>query len=258
MVNDPNDEWNFAYVLPKLMPDEPTQLVIPSCLQMGWCESTLYFCAALETAWDIGETLASQPMEMLPAHPLEDYLVPLALWQRDISNEQLQDFLHLLEVHVDDFIQLVQMTDPIQLLYLSHTLLHGIYSVFSLPSVTGGTKKDPITLKKLCQGDGLWEANMKGTPKLGIQWHQMLHQTASREVQMHPDQIIDPTKMQQGTLYKDLECLLGKLRHTCIDMPASRGLLEPIDAALHSLKHWLLIQSNEALHAAFSDFSILL
>ena len=50
MVVSPEDEWNFAYVLPKLTPDEPTQLVIPSCLQMGWCKSASYFCATLETA----------------------------------------------------------------------------------------------------------------------------------------------------------------------------------------------------------------
>ena len=50
MVVSPVDEWNFAYVLPKLTPDEPTQLVIPTCLQMGWRESASYFCAALETA----------------------------------------------------------------------------------------------------------------------------------------------------------------------------------------------------------------
>ena len=43
MVVAPDDEWNFTYVLPKLSPDEPMQLVVPSCLQMGWCESTSYF-----------------------------------------------------------------------------------------------------------------------------------------------------------------------------------------------------------------------
>ena len=50
MVVSPEDEWNFAYVLSKLTPDEPTQLVIPSCLQMGWRKSASYFCATLETA----------------------------------------------------------------------------------------------------------------------------------------------------------------------------------------------------------------
>ena len=76
MVVAPNDEWNFAYVLPKLTPDEATQLVIPSCLQMGWCQSASYFCAASETARDVSATLANQPPGSLPAHPLEEYLLP--------------------------------------------------------------------------------------------------------------------------------------------------------------------------------------
>ena len=58
MVVTPEDKWNFAYVLPKLVPDEPTQLAILSCLQMGWCQSASYFCAAFKTTHDISDTLA--------------------------------------------------------------------------------------------------------------------------------------------------------------------------------------------------------
>ena len=76
MVVTPDDEWNFAYVLPKLTPYEATQLVIPSCLQMGWCQSASYFCAASETAHDVSDTLTKQPPGSLPAHPLEEYLIP--------------------------------------------------------------------------------------------------------------------------------------------------------------------------------------
>ena len=72
MVVDPDDEWNFAYILSKLMLDEPTQLVIPSCLQMEWCKSALYFCTTSETAQDVRETLAMQPTGSFLVHPLED------------------------------------------------------------------------------------------------------------------------------------------------------------------------------------------
>ena len=41
-------------------------------------------------------------------------------------------------------------------------------------------------------------------------------------------------------------------------MPAGRGFLRPIDAALHNLKHWLPIHSNLALRTALSNFGILL
>ena len=149
MVVKLDDEWNFTYVLPKLTPDEPMQLVIPLCLQMGWCESASYFCAASETAWDIGKTLVTQRMGSLPAHPLEEYLVLLDLWTNNTANQQLSNFLHLLEVYIDDFIHLAQTTDPAQLCHLSHVLLHGIHSVFPPPLVTGGKEEDLVALKKL-------------------------------------------------------------------------------------------------------------
>ena len=47
-----NDKWSFAYVLPAVA-GEPTKLVIPHALQMGWTENPGYFCAATETGRDI-------------------------------------------------------------------------------------------------------------------------------------------------------------------------------------------------------------
>jgi hypothetical protein len=62
-----------------------------------------------------------------------------------------------MEVYIDDFIQLAQTTDPTQLEHLSRAILHGIHSVFPPLSVTGHDGGDPVSLKKLNQGDGLWE-----------------------------------------------------------------------------------------------------
>ena len=64
-------EWNFCYVLPKLDPSEPTQLVVPTCLQMGWLESPGYFCMCSETGRDISEQLAHLPIGSLPEHTSE-------------------------------------------------------------------------------------------------------------------------------------------------------------------------------------------
>ena len=163
MVVDPDDEWNFTYILPKLSPDEPTQLVVPSCLQMGWCKSASYLCAASEMSRDIGDTLALMPIGSLPPHPLEHHLVvppdaePTQLPCTLPDPDQQAAFLCLLEVYIDDFIQLAQTTDKAKLLHLSRALLHAIHSVFPPPSVTGGTEEDPVAMKKLLQGDGLWD-----------------------------------------------------------------------------------------------------
>ena len=140
-------------------------------------ECLIFLCSIGNVAQDVRETLALQLMGTLPAHPLEDYLVPPPLWQNDKrSDKHLHDFfIHLLEVCINDFIQLAQSTDPAQLLHHSCALLHGIYLVFPPPSVTGGTKEDPVALKKLHQGDGLWETQKELPGCLSVQWYQMLH-----------------------------------------------------------------------------------
>ena len=118
------------YVLPKIKLDEPTQLIVPLCLQMGWCRSASYFCAAFETGCDVSVKLASEPIGSLPAHPLEHHLVPPNLGDRNPDctlqtptepNQQVL-FLNLLEVYINDFIQLTQTTNEAQqLLHLPYT-----------------------------------------------------------------------------------------------------------------------------------------
>jgi hypothetical protein len=74
MVVPKDDEWNFAYVLPKLDLNEETILVIPSSLQMGWTDSPAFFCAASETAHDVEEALAAKPQGSLKPHILKPLL----------------------------------------------------------------------------------------------------------------------------------------------------------------------------------------
>ena len=49
MVCAVGEEWNFSYVVPN-HPEAPTELVIPSALQMVWTLSPCFFHVALETA----------------------------------------------------------------------------------------------------------------------------------------------------------------------------------------------------------------
>jgi hypothetical protein len=48
MIVQEDQQWNFAYVMPDL-PQSPTRIVVSSALQMGWAESSEYFCTATET-----------------------------------------------------------------------------------------------------------------------------------------------------------------------------------------------------------------
>ena len=44
------DEYSFCYVLPQMDPEQPTQIVVPSALQMGWTGSMDFFSSASETS----------------------------------------------------------------------------------------------------------------------------------------------------------------------------------------------------------------
>jgi len=153
-------EWNFAYVLPSL-PGQPVEIVVPSALQMGWALSPPFFCAASETARDIAASYVSEPIGSIPPHPMEHLTMPdveVTLPNlQNASGKSGAQFLQLLEVYVDDFIQLVQSSDPAVLLHCSRALLHGIHSVFPPPAITGHNGQDPISLKKLMEGEGLWD-----------------------------------------------------------------------------------------------------
>ncbi len=59
------EEYNFAYVLPQPY-TEPTTLVIPMSLQIGWIKSPGFFCAASETSRDIAQQYCQTPIGSLP------------------------------------------------------------------------------------------------------------------------------------------------------------------------------------------------
>jgi hypothetical protein len=103
MMVSKQDAWNFCYVLPSLDPDQPLdqiEIVVPSSLQMGWCESPPYFCAATETALDVIDNLLSSDID-LPHHRF----LPKMLEQGDRLHRLAADAFttNLLEVFVDDF-----------------------------------------------------------------------------------------------------------------------------------------------------------
>jgi hypothetical protein len=256
MVVPADDEWHFAYVLPKLHPDEPTQLVVPSSLQMGWCDSPAYFCAASETARDVAEDLIARPQGSLAEHPLEGYLIRPQDWPDDTIDQTADKFTRLLEVYIDDFIQLAQTTNQEQLRHLSRAVLQGIHSIFPPPEVTGHDGEDPVSMKKLLQGDGLWTVR-----KEILGW---VFDGARRCIELPPDKVakltaeIHQVTRKQALARKPFEQLRGRLRHACIGIPAGKGLMGPIDAELRSGKRLIRIKTNHRLRTALQDFSTLI
>ena len=69
MVCAVGEEWNFSYVLTNHS-EAPTELVIPSALQMGWTLYPCLFLVASETARDVAESYAHKFAGTLPEHLL--------------------------------------------------------------------------------------------------------------------------------------------------------------------------------------------
>ena len=265
MVVPAEDEWNFAYVLPKHNPqdrDEPTTLVIPSSLQMGWTHSPAFFCAASETARDVAEILAQEPRGSLPAHALEPFMLPSVLPSRIGANPQdamdkdathVEHFLTLLESFVDDFIGVAQTTDEDALRHVSRALLTGIHSIFPPPAITGHDGEESISMKKLLAGDGVWEVR-----KEILGW---LFDGLRRCIQLPEDKVksllqeLHKTSRAKTVHYKAFEKLRGRLRHACIGIPAGKGLMGPIDRALTIAKGSSVgIAANPLLRECLRDF----
>ena len=150
------EEWNFAYVLPN-HPGKPIELIVPAALQMGLALSPPYFCTASETTRDVGKQLVHEPVGTLPEHPLEAITMPEVLQLPRIGKaKEGAAFLHMLEMLVDDFVQLVQTADEEALRHCSRAVLHGIRSVSPSPNVIGHNGTDPVSVKELLKGEGVW------------------------------------------------------------------------------------------------------
>jgi hypothetical protein len=99
MIVDPDERWNFVYVMPSL-PGQPVRLVIPSALQMGWNESPAYFCATTETARNVAQSWIDDDVP-LPVHPMEPLTKPTMPARRQTSKGPRHQ---MSAVYVDDFL----------------------------------------------------------------------------------------------------------------------------------------------------------
>ena len=127
MVVNPDEAWNFAYVLPRLSDDEEIQLVIPDALQMGWSESPPFFCAATETARDIADANFRNDTPMEPQHNEDIVMKTIPASSTDDVEAKI---IHLLEIYIDDFVAMINTQDEKELRRLTRCILKGITDVF--------------------------------------------------------------------------------------------------------------------------------
>jgi len=150
------DAWNFCYVLlsenDNIDMDE-IEIVIPNAVQMGWCESPPFFCAASETARDTIQALLE--MDCLPEHIFEGKMMDSTHFAEGITLDD--GTITVIEVFIDDFIRMTNGNTEAHLRYVSRAMLHGVHSIFPPPDASGHDGEDPIAQSKLDNGDGEWK-----------------------------------------------------------------------------------------------------
>ena len=241
------DAWNFCYVMPSsevIENIDDVHLVVPTCLQMGWCESPPFFCAASETARDVIASLLAEAS--LAHHDMEDKMLDGA----QLRLTAAATFTNLVEVFVDDFIAATNNSTEDHLRHFSRAMLTGVHSIFPPPHVSGHSGEDPVSQKKLRQGEGTWEVT-----KEILGW---IVDGAQFTIQLPPEKchkivrLIKKLTKQNYTSLRRFQELAGKLQHASFGIPGGKGLFSPIYRALQGTP--ASIQITPALREALRDW----
>ena len=248
------DAWNFCYVLPQFEPVhniEDVRIVVPNCLQMGWCESPPFFCAASETARDVIDALLQELC--LPAHPMEDKMMEEATASSYARLEAAAAYVNLTEVFVDDFIGATNNTNTEHLEHFSRAMLYGVHSIFPPPEITGHQGQDPISQKKMDQGDGTWAYTKEilGWLVDGANFTLQLMQDKCKKICT----LIKKVSSKKFCALQKFQELAGKLQHASFGIPGGKGLFSPIFKALRTTTKTVKITPE--LRSALKDWKTL-
>jgi hypothetical protein len=236
IIVEQTSRWNFCY----LMPDPPgsqIRIVIPSALQMGWMESSPYFCTVTETEREFIQWLADQKIDC-PPHPLKKYMLPQDLVSTigeeiPSPNNDGNQGAYLVQVYIDDYILAVIEDEARTLLRrIARATLYRVHSIFPPPEITnheGG--KDSVSIKKLEKGDATF---LPHKVILGF-----LLNGIARTVCLPPEkadkiclELQRPLLKKSRVPSKRYLSILGKVSNATRILPATKGLTTPLYKAL--------------------------
>jgi hypothetical protein len=252
------EEWNFAYVLPQ-KEGEPTRLVVPTSLQMGWVESPPYFCAASETARDVASKYAEARVGALDEHKFSKYARGSKAFEdlpEKAGNSHALRYCY--EVYVDDFIPLAIAASKEQLEHVARALLHGIHDVFPADS---DDSNDPTSLKKLLKKEGQWDLvkEILGFDFDGEAKTMQLDEKKREFLLAVLTKWIRTAQHKSGGVeFKEFESVIAKVRHAFMCIPEGRGLLTPMNKLLRKKPAFVYLHRNKKLFHAVKDCRTLL
>ena len=162
----------------------------------------------------------------------------------------------MLEVYVNDFCSMVQTSNVAHLRHVSRALLQAIHSVSPPPNITKHTGGDPVSLKKLLEGEGTWDAR-----KEILGW---VFNGARRCIEL-PTKKLDAITSEISSIirlsyipYKRFEKIVGKLRHAAIGLPAGKGLCTHFNRTIAIHPYRVSLGAHGLVRPAFEDWLRLL
>ena len=236
-----SSEWNFAYVLPQPV-GAPTQLVIPTSLQMGWVESPAYFCAATETARDVAQQYAELPLGKTPNHKFLPFTRGSP--EYDALPHEAKDtasLRYLMEIYVDDLVSLAIAQSQQQLDHVADAIMTALHEVFPPAPVD---EEDPISKKKLEKGEGVWNIRKEilgfifdgqaHTIQLSTEKRNFLIATLEEWLQL-------TGTSRRGINFVEFRSIMAKVRHAFTAIPAGRGLMSHFNKLLQLEPRWVYL-----------------
>ena len=252
------EEWNFCYVLPQ-QPGREVKLVVPTSLQMGRIESPPYFCAASEMARDVAAQYIETPVGGLADHKFVEHTTVAEREDWKIgAMEGNGKFKYVLEVYVDDFMSLVIPTSAAQLRHVANAVMKGIHDVFPEDD---DDNEDPISLKKLNQGDGRYSTrkcilgfDFDGEAK--TLW--LEEEKRALLLTILHGWLRGARRAHIGIPFKEFESVTAKIRHAFTAIPAGKGLMSPCNWVLRTRPPVVYLHSNRDLEEAIKGAHTLL
>ena len=126
-----------------------------------------------------------------------------------------------------------------------------------LPPISGHSGVDPVSLKKLKAGEGLWEVrkDILGWMMDGATRCIELAEKKQAAILLELKRLL---RIKNGVRFKDLERLVGKLRHAAIGIPEGRSLMGPINIFLAIKPKRIFWDRCPAVRRALQDWATLI
>jgi hypothetical protein len=263
------DVPKLGVAFPSLEHEEPL-VAFPLALPMGWTESPPYFCAVTETIADMANARILKGRPEKPHHldrlanskpPNTPLLYPAPTFdtpsvgipkRRSPMLPSRSRILASIDVFVDDFIGLAQGSSK-RLHRIRRTLMRSIDDVLRpLDSDDPPHAREPISVKKLKQGDASW-STVKNVLGWIIDSVAMTISLPQRRLDRLAE-LLSSIPLDQKRLSLDRwHGLLGELRSMTIALPGARGLFSSLQAAL-STREGRRLRLSKGFHDSLQDF----